>query len=89
MAAIYEESSDLMVRFSILAALGELGNPKAFDLLKYTLENEEESLLKVAALGSIGELGDNRAIEVVKPFLSSDDASLKERAQIAMNTLSA
>lgn len=57
--ALYDRSSEWLVKFSIVAALGELGNPKAFDLLKTALDSGNE-LVKTAAIGSLGELGDDR-----------------------------
>lgn len=85
---IFRGSSDVMVQFSILAALGELGNPKAFDLLKEVLETEDVvDLLQIAAIGALGELGDKRAIELIKPYTEAEDISVKNRAIDALSIL--
>mmetsp|Transcript_2625 Transcript_2625/g.7898 ORF Transcript_2625/g.7898 Transcript_2625/m.7898 type:complete len:225 (-) Transcript_2625:26-700(-) len=86
--SIYRDSGEVMVQFSILAGLGELGNPKAFDLLKEVLEDEgSEELLKVAAIGALGELGDKRAKDLIKPFTEAEDATIKTRAEQALQSL--
>uniref|UniRef100_A0A7S2ZH45 Uncharacterized protein n=1 Tax=Rhodosorus marinus TaxID=101924 RepID=A0A7S2ZH45_9RHOD len=86
--AIYHETKDSLVKFSIAAGLGELGNLKAFDLLKGILEDEaSDDLLKVAALGSLGDLKAPGTAEIVEPFLEAEDASVKARAEATMSIL--
>eukprot|EP00188_Purpureofilum_apyrenoidigerum_P002999 Plantae.Rhodophyta-Purpureofilum_apyrenoidigerum.ctg30456.p1 GENE.Plantae.Rhodophyta-Purpureofilum_apyrenoidigerum.ctg30456~~Plantae.Rhodophyta-Purpureofilum_apyrenoidigerum.ctg30456.p1 ORF type:complete len:225 (+),score=47.60 Plantae.Rhodophyta-Purpureofilum_apyrenoidigerum.ctg30456:63-737(+) len=86
--SIFRDSDEVMVQFSILAGLGELGNPKAFGLLKEVLEDDStEELLKVAAIGALGELGDKRAEDIIRPFTQVEDATIKTRAEQALQAL--
>lgn len=86
---MFNRTSDWMLKFSIAAGLGEMGDPKAFDFLTSVLDNDQESefLLKAAAIGALGELGDERGIPVIEKFLSSEDPSIRERAKIAHTML--
>lgn len=85
----FNRTSDWMLKFSIAAGLGEMGDPKAFDFLTSVLDDKQESdfLLMAAAIGSLGELGDKRGIPVIEKFLSNEDASIRERAKIAHTML--
>lgn len=87
----FAATDDWMLKFSIAAGLGEMGDPRAFDFLKGVLEtdvDEQEFLLITAAIGSLGELGDDRALPVIEKFLKHEDSSIQERAQIAYDVLS-
>lgn len=88
---MFNRTSDWMLKFSIAAGLGEMGDPKAYDFLVSVLNNEEEQdfLLIAAAIGALGELGDKRGIAVVEKFLSNEDSSIQERAKIAHSMLTA
>lgn len=81
--AVYEGSSDWLVRFSIVAALGELGDPRGFDLLQGALQSENE-LVKTAAIGALGELGDERAIDLLLPYVSDSDWQVRHRVVQAL-----
>ncbi len=81
--ALYDRSSEWLVKFSIVAALGELGNPQAFDLLKRALESDNE-LVKTAAIGSLGELGDDRAVELLLPYVADPDWQIRHRVVQAL-----
>lgn len=86
---MFNRTSDWMLKFSIAAGLGEMGDPKAFDFLTSILNNEESQdfLLITAAIGSLGELGDERGIPIVEKYLENEDRSIQERAQIAHGML--
>lgn len=88
---MFNRTSDWMLKFSIAAGLGEMGDPKAFDFLVSVLNNEQEQdfLLIAAAIGALGELGDERGIPVVERFLTNEDSSIQERAKIAHSMLTA
>ncbi|KAI0563849.1 phycocyanobilin lyase [Gracilaria domingensis] len=60
--ATFNTTSDWMLKFSIAAGLGEMGDPKAFDFLVSALDREPQDnfLLVSAIIGSLGELGDER-----------------------------
>lgn len=76
--AVYEGSQEWLVRFSIIAALGELGDVRAFDLLAQALQSDTD-LVVTAAIGSLGELGDPRAVPLLLPFVTADDWQVRHR----------
>lgn len=78
LALVYHELNEWLVRFSIIAALGELGDPRAFELLAEALGSEEE-LIRTAAIGSLGELGDRRAIPLLMPYSTHPDWQIRHR----------
>lgn len=86
MAQVYESSGEWLVRFSIVAALGELGNVRAFDLLTNAL-NSDEDLLKMAAISSLGELGEKRAIPLIVGFVNNPDWQFRHRLAQALRRL--
>jgi HEAT repeat protein len=83
---LYERSSEWLVQFSIVAALGELGDPRAFDLLESALKSDNE-LVKTAAVGSLGELGDIRALPLLIPFAKDQDWQVRYRVVQALGRL--
>jgi HEAT repeat protein len=60
----YENTPEWLLKFSIVAALGEMGDPRSFEILEDALLNGEQ-LVKTVAISALGELGDRRAIPVV------------------------
>ncbi len=76
--ASYQNSSEWLLQFSIIAALGELGDPRSFELLEQALTSEHE-LVQTAAIGSLGELGDDRAIALLVPYCSNPDWQIRHR----------
>ncbi|OKH20036.1 phycobilisome degradation protein NblB [[Limnothrix rosea] IAM M-220] len=78
--AAYRSTNEWLLQFSIVAAIGELGEPKAFDLLKEALESETE-LVRTSAISALGDLGDRRAIELLIPFIK--DADWQTRYRVA------
>jgi HEAT repeat protein len=83
---VYQESSDWLIQFSIIAALGEFGDPRGFDLLKQALESEN-SLLQTTAIGALGELGNSQAIPLLIPFVNNQDWQLRHRLAQALGRL--
>lgn len=83
---VYHTTPEWLVRFSIVAALGTLGDPRGFDLLKQALASDE-SLLQVAAIGSLGELGDSRATALLAPYATSPDWQIRYRLVQALENL--
>jgi len=81
--AVYRGSGDWVLQLSIIAALGELGNPDGFDLLAEALESETE-LVRIAAITALGELGDERAIALVTPLAEDSDWQLRSRVAQAL-----
>lgn len=81
---IYRRTPEWLVKFSIVAALGELGDPRGFELLVEALESETE-LVKTAAIGALGELGDPRAIPLILPQISNADWQIRHRVAQALS----
>lgn len=83
---VYHETSEWLVQFSIIAALGELGEPESFALLKEALHSNN-NLLQTAAIGSMGELGDPQAIPFLKSFADHEDWQIRFRLVQALGRL--
>ncbi|MDJ0899575.1 MAG: HEAT repeat domain-containing protein [Xenococcus sp. MO_188.B8] len=86
LAQVYHQTSEWLVQFSIIATLGELGEPRGFELLEEAL-NSNVNLLQTAAIGSLGELGDQRAIELLIPFANHEDWQIRYRLVQALGRL--
>jgi HEAT repeat protein len=80
---LYHQSSEWLVQFSIIAALGELGDTRAIELLETALSSPTE-LIKTAAIGSLGELGDRRAIPLLLPLIGDSDWQVRHRVAQAL-----
>ena len=83
---MYHQSADWLIQFSIIATLGELGEPRGFDLLQEALDSDN-NLVQTAAISSLGELGDNRAIPLLIPFVNNDDWQIRYRLTQALGRL--
>lgn len=83
---IYRQTEEWLVEFSIIACLGEMGDPRAFDLLTEALHSEN-NLVKTVAIGSLGELGDHRAVEALQPFVNDSDWQARSRLVQALSRL--
>ncbi|MEC4895282.1 MAG: HEAT repeat domain-containing protein [Oscillatoria sp. PMC 1051.18] len=83
---VYYQSSEWLVKFSIIAALGEMGDPRGFDLLQEALESDN-NLIQTSAIGSLGELGDPRAIPLLIPFATDSDWQIRYRVVQALGRL--
>lgn len=81
---LYNRTSEWLVQFSIVAALGELGEPRSFDLLQEALKSNND-LVKTAAIGSLGELGDDRALPLLIPYISDTDWQVRHRVAQALS----
>jgi HEAT repeat protein len=83
----YHQTSEWLLQFSIIAALGELGDLRGFDLLEEALASNNE-LLVTAAISSLGELGDDRAIPLLIPFVANEDWQIRHRLAQALGRFS-
>lgn len=81
-----QKSHEWLIQMSIIAALGELGDRRAFELLVEALDTEN-TLLKAVAIGSLGELGDPRAISVLAPYTSDTEWQIRQRLVQALSRL--
>ena len=86
LANVFHDTSEWLVQFSIIAALGELGDARGFDLLKEALDSDN-NLLQTAAIGSMGELGDNRAVPLLSAFADNEDWQIRYRLAQALGRL--
>jgi HEAT repeat protein len=83
---LFQTTPEWLVRMSIVAALGELGDPRVFELLKEALASENE-LVQTAAVGALGELGDIRAVPLLIPYASNPDWQIRYRVVQALGHL--
>ncbi|MBE9193690.1 HEAT repeat domain-containing protein [Gloeocapsopsis crepidinum LEGE 06123] len=83
---LYHSTSEWLIKFSIVATLGELGDPRSFDLLKEAL-NSDIDLVKTAAISSLGDLKDARAVELLAPHVSNADWQVRYRTAQALGKL--
>ncbi|WP_036476607.1 phycobilisome degradation protein NblB [Myxosarcina sp. GI1] len=86
LANMYHQTSEWLIQFSIIAALGELGDERGFELLEEAL-NSNNNLLQTAAIGSLGELGDTRAVALLIPFADNEDWQIRYRLVQALGRL--
>jgi len=82
----YHETDEWLLQFSIIAALGELGNPQAIPLLKEALSSQVE-LVQTAAIGSLGELGDAEVVPSLLPYVGHPDWQIRHRLVQALGRL--
>jgi HEAT repeat protein len=85
--SLYHSTDEWLVKFSIVAALGELGEPEAFTLLQEAVTSDNE-LIATAAIGALGELQDNRALPVLLPFATHPDWQVRHRLVQALSRFS-
>jgi HEAT repeat protein len=83
---LYETTPEWLVQFSIIAALGELGDPRGLELLKTALTNET-SLVQTAAIGAIGELGNADGVESLIPFVTNSDWQIRYQLARSLRNL--
>ncbi len=80
---LYISTSDWIVQMSIVATLGELGEPLAIEILESAINSGTE-LLIVSAIGALGELKDERAIAILEPFAKNPDSQIRYRVAQAL-----
>ncbi len=83
---LYNTSAEWLVKFSIVAALGELGDPRGFELLEDAIASPNE-LMQMAAIGSFGELGDTRAVPLLIGHAANPDWQVRYRLAQALGRL--
>ncbi|MBE9034851.1 phycobilisome degradation protein NblB [aff. Roholtiella sp. LEGE 12411] len=86
MQQLYHTTSEWLIQFSIIATLGELGDPRAFGLLKEALSSDNE-LVQTAAISSLGELGDVQAVPLLAPYATNPDWQIRYRVVQALTYL--
>ncbi|KAB8334328.1 HEAT repeat domain-containing protein [Scytonema tolypothrichoides VB-61278] len=83
---LYQTTNEWIVQFSIIATLGELNDPRSFELLKTALSSNND-LVKTAAISSLGELGDLQAIPLLAPYATDSDWQVRYRLVQALSRL--
>ncbi|MGB3640631.1 MAG: HEAT repeat domain-containing protein [Rivularia sp. (in: cyanobacteria)] len=83
---LYQSTGDWIIKLSVVAALGELGEPRGFEILKQAL-SEDNDLIKTAAISSMGELGNTEAVSILAPYASDSDWQIRYRVAQALNRL--
>jgi len=83
---LYHETPEWVVKFSIIATLGSLGDPRGVDLLKKALESDN-GLVQSAAISSLGELGNPDAITILAPYAQNPDWQVRHRLVHALANL--
>jgi HEAT repeat protein len=83
---LYQTSAEWLVQFSIVAALGEMGDQRALPLLEAALDSGHE-LMQLAAVGSLGELGGDRAVELLTAQIANPDTQLRHRVAQALSQI--
>lgn len=83
---IYYNTPEWLVKFSIVATLGELGDARSLDLLTEALTSEND-LVQTAAISSLGDLGDRQAVELLIPYASNSDWQIRYRVVQALHNL--
>lgn len=81
--ALYQSTPDWIVRFSIVAALGDLGDPRGFEILEHAMQSGDPLLVSVA-IGALGELGDPKAIALILPYVHDEDWQVRHRVLQAL-----
>ncbi len=83
---LYQSTEEWIVKLSVIAALGELGEPRGFDMLKQAL-SEDNDLVKTAAISSMGELGNTEGVSILESYASNADWQIRYRVAQALNRL--
>jgi len=83
---LYHNTPEWLVKFSIVATLGDLGDPRSFELLKEALTSGND-LIKTAAISSLGDLGNMQAVPLLVPYATNPDWQIRYRVVQALNRL--
>ncbi len=83
LATAYARTSEWLVQMSIVACLGELGDPRGFELLQTALQSDN-SLISLTAIGALGELKQPAAVPLIVPFATHDDWQVRHRLAQAL-----
>ena len=83
---VYHGTTEWLLQFSIIAALGELGDPRALPLLATALQSSVE-LVQTAAIGAIGELKLPAGIDLLKTTMTNPDWQVRYRLAQALGNI--
>ncbi|ELR96804.1 phycobilisome degradation protein NblB [Gloeocapsa sp. PCC 73106] len=82
----YHQTSEWLVQLSIIASLGEFGDPRGLTLLEEALSSEYD-IVRTAAVGAMGELKDLRALPLLLPLVDDPDWQIRYRLVQAISHL--
>jgi HEAT repeat protein len=83
---VYHETTEWLLQFSIIAALGEMGDPRALPLLAIALKSTVE-LVQTAAIGAIGELRLPAGIALLQTVMTDADWQVRYRLAQALGNI--
>lgn len=86
LSQLYHSTPEWLIQFSIVAALGEMGDPRGFDLLQQALSSDNE-LVQTTAIRAFGELGNPAAIPLIAPYATNEDWQVRYSVACALNQL--
>ncbi|MEO0854006.1 MAG: HEAT repeat domain-containing protein [Cyanobacteria bacterium J06648_11] len=84
--AYEREKGEWLIAFSVVAAMGQLGDARAYDTIVSALQGDEP-LVQTVAAAALGDLGDPRAVEVLVPLIESEDWQLRYRTALSLSRL--
>jgi HEAT repeat protein len=84
----YHNTQEWLLQMRIVATLGELGDPRALNLLQQAL-NSSTDLVRASAVSALGELGNVEAAEYLFPLIDDPDWQVRHRIAQALHRLGA
>lgn len=82
----YNNTQDWLLQMSIVATLGEMGDPRGAELLKTALSSPQ-SLIRTAAIGALGDLGDPSIVPLLLPLVEDEDWQVRYRLALTLGQL--
>jgi HEAT repeat protein len=83
---VYQTTPEWLVKMSIVAAFGEMDEPKGFEILKDALQGDH-SLIQTVAISALGELGNPDAVPLLVPYATDEDWQVRYRVVQSLNRL--
>ncbi|NEP74613.1 MAG: HEAT repeat domain-containing protein [Okeania sp. SIO2G4] len=75
---VYQNTPEWLVKMSIVAVVGGMGEPRALSLLEDALQSDNE-LIQTIAISALGELGNPEAVPFLTPFATNSDWQMRYR----------
>ncbi|MFN5516168.1 MAG: HEAT repeat domain-containing protein, partial [Cyanobacteriota bacterium] len=82
----YNNTQDWLLQMSIVATLGEMGDPRGMALLTRALSSPQ-SLIRSAAIGALGDLGDASIVPLLLPLVEDEDWQVRYRLALTLGQL--
>ena len=83
LVTLYHSTDDWIIQMSIVAALSELGEPRAIELLEEAVKHDTE-IIQTTAISALGELGDPKAIPWIEEFINHPEPQTRLRVAQAL-----